>query len=157
MEKFIRHGIRRPYISAKPKKQQLYFLYKLIMNRKKFQFDFVDRTLNRLSFLFCCCRKKLLEKWCSERLFSTAEKRSRQFQKGQRKLTRDLDIVTLIQRQQMHDVSKQVLYKPAERFLLQYQRRNVIESNSDSTIENQKHKQHYHWKNLLLHERRQEF
>ena len=36
MERFIKHGIRRPYISAKPKKQQLYFLYKLIMNRQKF-------------------------------------------------------------------------------------------------------------------------
>ena len=57
----------------------------------------------------------------------------------------------------MHDVNKQVLYDPTERFLLQYQRRNVIESNSDSAIENYKHSQLTEWKNLLRHERRQEF
>ena len=57
----------------------------------------------------------------------------------------------------MHDVNKQVLYDPTERFLLQYQRRNVIESNSDSAIENHKHSQLTEWKNLLRHERRQEF
>ena len=39
---------------------------------------------------------------------------------GRNKLTRDLDIVRLIQRQQMHDVNKQVLYTPTEAFLLQY-------------------------------------
>ena len=34
MEKFVKTGIKKPYISVKPKKQQLYFLYKLILNRK---------------------------------------------------------------------------------------------------------------------------
>ena len=36
VEKFVKNGIKKPYISVKPKKQQLYFLYKLIMNRKLF-------------------------------------------------------------------------------------------------------------------------
>ena len=96
MERFVKNGIKKPYISAKPKRQQLYFLYKLIMNRKTFHYDFIDRFLHRFSYLFCCCRKRLFERWCSKQLFTKAEKRARQFQKGQRKLTRDLDIVTLI-------------------------------------------------------------
>ena len=36
MENFVKTGIKKPYISVKPKKQQLYFLYKLILNRKLF-------------------------------------------------------------------------------------------------------------------------
>ena len=97
MEKFVKNGIKKPYISVKPKKQQLYFLYKLIMNRKIFYYNSMDRLLHNFSKVFCCCRKKLIEKWCSKR-FKSAEKRSKLFQRGKRKLTRDLDIITLIQR-----------------------------------------------------------
>ena len=97
MEKFVKTGIKKPYISVKPKKQQLYFLYKLIMNRKLFQFNFIDRQLHSIGKIFCCCRKKLIEKWCSKR-FKSAETRRKLFKKGKRKLTRDLHIVTLIQR-----------------------------------------------------------
>ena len=140
MEKFVKHGIKQPYISIKPQKQQLYFLYKLIMNRKMFHYSCTDRILvffNRISTIFCCCKKRKIKNCCSKR-FNSAEKQNRLFTKGKHKLTRDLDIVTLIQRQQMHDVNKQALYNSTERFLLQYQRRNVIESNSDSNQENQK-------------------
>ena len=81
MEKFVKTGIKKPYISGKPKKQQLYFLYKLIMNRKLFQFNFIDRQLDRFAKIFCCCRKKLIEKWCSKR-FKSAEKHRKLFKKG---------------------------------------------------------------------------
>ena len=36
MEKLIRYNIKHSYISSKPKKQQLYFLFKLILNRRSF-------------------------------------------------------------------------------------------------------------------------
>ena len=39
----------------------------------------------------------------------------------------------------MYDVNKQVLYSQAERLFLQYQRRRVIESDSDSMVEIQKY------------------
>lgn len=120
MEQFIKYGIRRPYISVKPKRQQLYFLYKLILNRTLFRFNFMDRMLHRLSKFTCCLKKRLIEKWCSKHVFKKAEKRAERFRRGKQKLTKDLDIVTLIQRQQMHDVNKQVLYNATERFLLQY-------------------------------------
>ena len=73
MESFVKNGIKKPYISPKPKKQQLYFLYKLIMNRKKFQFNFTDRVLHRLDKVLCCFRKKLIEKRCS-RKFAEAKR-----------------------------------------------------------------------------------
>ena len=76
--------------------------------------------LHRFGKLFCCCRKaSFVENRCSNK-FAHADKRALQFSKGRNKLTRDLDIVRLIQRQQMHDVNKQVLYTPTEAFLLQY-------------------------------------
>ena len=36
MKNFIKEGIKGHYIDKAPRKGQLYFLYKLIMNRKKF-------------------------------------------------------------------------------------------------------------------------
>ena len=98
MEKFVKTGIKKPYISVRPKKQQLYFLYKLIMNRKLFQFNFIDRRLHSIRKIFCCCRKKLMKKWCAKR-FKSTEKKTRLFKTGQRKLTQDLDIISLIERQ----------------------------------------------------------
>ena len=86
------------YISMTPKRQQLYFLYKLIMNRKLFRYSFCDTIINRIGKFFCCCRKKVIKKWCSNR-FKMAEKRKKLFERGKRKLTRDLDILTLIERQ----------------------------------------------------------
>ena len=88
--------------------------------------------------------------------FKAAENKRKLFEKGKRKLTRDLDIITLIERQQMHDVNKQALYNSTERFLLQYQRRNVIESNSDSMTEIRKFNEQTDWKDLHRQVRRQE-
>ena len=36
LEKLIKKNIKQTYISQKPKKQQLYFLFKLILNRRSF-------------------------------------------------------------------------------------------------------------------------
>ena len=85
-----------------------------------------------------------------------AEKRKKLFENGKSKLTRDLDILKLIERQQMHDVSKQTLYSATERFLLQFQRRNVIESDSESINDNQKVKEQTDWKSLIEEIGRQE-
>ena len=76
MERFVKNGIKKPYISAKPKRQQLYFLYKLIMNRKMFQFKCGDRMLHKLGKLFCCCRKaSFIQNRCSKK-FAHADKRA---------------------------------------------------------------------------------
>ena len=59
MKDFIKEGIKGHYIDKAPKKGQLYFLYKLIMNRKKFIFTKPDRILDFLTrYFFCCCKRK---------------------------------------------------------------------------------------------------
>ena len=112
MEKFVKDNTKKRYISEKPKPQQLYFLYKLIMNRKKFQFSLSDRLLIAIGKLCRCCRKN-----CPRR-YSLAEKHAMLYKRGKTKLNVDLDIVRLIQRNQMNDVNRQVLFTEHERFLL---------------------------------------
>ena len=126
MEQFVKENTKKHYISEKPKPQQLYFLYKLIMNRKKFNYALTDRFIHSCGSIFRCCRSR-----CPRR-YSMVEKHNKLFQRGKSKLTHDLDIVRLIQRDQMNDVNRQVLFTEHERFLLQFQRRNVIDSNSES-------------------------
>ena len=50
------------YISKHPKKQQLYFLFKLILNRKSFRFHLSEQVMLWFSNLFCCCKKKCVNK-----------------------------------------------------------------------------------------------
>ena len=152
MKSFIKEGIKGHYIDKAPKKGQLYFLYKLIMNRKNFVFTKSDILLDFLRrYLFCCCKNR-----CPQR-FSKAERRSQTFSRGKQKLTRDLDIVNLIKREQMHTVNKQILYAPAQRFFLQYQRRNVIESNDESENQNREMMENSNWQHLLRDENRENF
>ena len=113
MEKFIKNGNKGHFIYNKPSRGQLYFLYKLIMNRKQFKYYMRDRLLNCINRLSCCKKK------CSDRL-AKAKKRAETYERGQKKLTDDLDIVNLLFREQMHDVNKRVLYNSTERFFLQY-------------------------------------
>ena len=68
MEQFVKENTKMRYISEKPKPQQLYFLYKLIMNRKKFKYSLSDRFLTLCGKFSRCCRKN-----CARR-YSVAEK-----------------------------------------------------------------------------------
>ena len=58
MEIFVKDNTKKHYISEKPKPQQLYFLYKLILNRKKFKYELSDRILILCGKFFRCCRKR---------------------------------------------------------------------------------------------------
>ena len=155
MENFIKDGINKNYISRKPKRQQLYFLYKLMMNRKRFEDSFKNRLFNCLVTPFFCCPRKFDAKKKQNKL-SIAHRQEMMFQKGQRKLQHDLDIVRIIENQQLNDIHNQVFFDPNERFFLQWQRRNVIESNSDSMQEQRQFQQKTNWKKLIGQENRQE-
>ena len=67
--------------SKKPERRQLYILYKLLMNRKPFEFIWNDRYLIRLSKLLCCYRKSCVRRLCSNR-YQEAEKKQRALKKG---------------------------------------------------------------------------
>ena len=56
MKDFIKKGIKRHYIDNKPTRQQLYFLYKLILNRKSFSFSWSDFFKAMFAKMFCCCK-----------------------------------------------------------------------------------------------------
>ena len=57
----------------------------------------------------------------------------------------------------MNTVNKQVLYAATERFFLQYQRRNVIESDDESENTNREKFNQYNWKQLLRDENREKY
>ena len=95
MKLFIKKGIKSKYISKKPKKQQLYYLYKLILNRRSFTYRWAETLLLWSRKLFCCCSKKCIEKRC-KKSFKTAEKKEKFFKKGKDNLKNDLDIVRLV-------------------------------------------------------------
>ena len=84
------------------------------MNRKNFTLAMSDRIIT-LCANFCRCFRG----WCPRR-YSLAEKQRILFNRGKKKLEVDLDIVNLIQRNQMNDVNKEVLFTEQERFLLQF-------------------------------------
>ena len=119
MERFIKANIKSLYISEKPQRNKLYFLFNLILNRQNFQYKWPDRYLHRASKVFVCCRQRCIKKHCSKR-YQMAEKNHKLFEKGKKKLTRDLDIVKLIQHNQRNFINSQVIFNHDERFLLQF-------------------------------------
>ena len=131
MKKFIKQGIKRGYVSTKPHRQQLYYIYKLIVNRYKFKYTAQDFVRNFIDKLCCCCKLKN-----SSKSFKQAAIRGKQFERGQKKIKEDLDIIKLIQNNVARVVNQQVLYDADERYLLKFQKRNCINSNSESQLEN---------------------
>ena len=95
MEQFVKANIKGLIINKKPQRNKLYFLFNLILNRKNFNYNWPDRALYRASKLLLCCRKRCLTKHCSKR-YQVAEKNHELYEKGKKKLTKDLDIVKLI-------------------------------------------------------------
>ena len=89
---FIKENLTKHYISEKPKRQQLFFLFKLILNRRGFEFKFREMVLLEISKFLCCCKKRLT----STSRFKEAKSRERSFDKGNKRLTKDLDIVSLV-------------------------------------------------------------
>ena len=103
MKKFIKDGTKENKISEKPTRQQLYFLYKLIMNRVHVQISCFDIFKYRLAKLCLCC--KSLQK---SKSFKTNLKRLKVFKRGQKKLANDLDLVKLIHTNMENAVNRSV-------------------------------------------------
>ena len=98
MKRFIKRGIKQRYISKKPKSQQLYFIYKLMMNRKKFEYKPSERVYYWVSKLLCCFRKRFMERGRCSKQFKLADKKKRLLESGKNLLADDLDILKLIRR-----------------------------------------------------------
>ena len=93
MKKFIRKGVKDFHYSDKPTRQQLYYLYKLIINRRPFSYSWGDWLRSCLIKSCLCCKLKK-----STNKFMQAYENDKIYQRGKEKLHQDLDIVKLIQR-----------------------------------------------------------
>ena len=62
IENFIKSNLKTLYVSEKPKKQQLYILFKLIMSRRKFEMSWKDSVMPNFYKALMCCRSKCLKK-----------------------------------------------------------------------------------------------
>ena len=75
-------------ISIKPKKQQMYYLYKMIMNRRTFEYK-MRHTIRYYFRCFCLRSNKSLKEVYDG-------KRDVYFNLASRKLDKDLDVITLL-------------------------------------------------------------
>ena len=121
MKDLIRDASNRP-ISKRPKRQQLYFIYKMIMNRRNFEYS----LRNALRYYFNCRSSSSLNK-------KNKDKRDLYLNKGINKLKDDLDIVQLLKLIQNFGQSQHALFDDNEVKLMALQRRQVISSNSENS------------------------
>ena len=77
MKNFIKDGIQNQWINERPTRQQLYFLYKLIMNRVEINYSLRDYLRYLVAKLCICCN--FLRRKSS---IKTSLQRQKMFQKG---------------------------------------------------------------------------
>ena len=101
MKDAIRKQLKMP-ISSKPKKQQLYYLYKMIMNRRTFEYK-MRHTLRYYFKCFCLRSNKSLKQ-------IKDGKRDVYFDLASRKLDKDLDVITLLRIMQTADQAQKIIF-----------------------------------------------
>ena len=105
-------------LSLPPKRNQLYFIFHLILNQR----IIVYRTWDAIKFYFSCrhCRKqRSLKKYKSKDFY---------LNQGIQKLQTDLDIVNLLEIIKGFRIIQQVLFTKDDQFFLKHQRRDIIDS-----------------------------
>ena len=111
-------------ISAKPKRQHLYYIYHLIVNQTMFRYA-TWSTLQSYLRCFVCRSQKSLRKIKSAR-------NDLYLGQGLRKLERDLDIVNLIDLIKGYRVMRKVLFNHDQRFLMKFQKQDVLNSDDSN-------------------------
>ena len=114
---------KKRLISLKPKKQQLFAIYHLILNQR----NFVYQSCKAFTYQLTCldCRSK--------RSIKRRDRTDYQLDKGIEKLEQHLDVTKLIKRAQIVKVIENVLFNQDEKFLLNYQKCDVIDYDSSSS------------------------
>ena len=92
-------------ISTKPKRQQLYKLYKLILNRKMLEYN----TFHAFEEYFrCLCRKS--KHSLKDQTKTKNGKRHLYFRKARERLIQDMDISGLLQVRYGFEIMKSILF-----------------------------------------------
>ena len=102
---------RKKLISHEPKRHQLYYIFHLILNQRRFTYNSCLAIMYYLRCWNCRSRNKLKRIKSAEKDFK--------LEKGRDKLYRDLDIVNLLEMIKDYHVMKQVLFTHDDRFFLQ--------------------------------------
>ena len=97
-------------ISVKPKRQHLYYIYHLIINQKKFNYGCAQLMRYYLKCLIC--RKKLSLKKLG------GDRSDYYLNKGEEKLSKDLDIVNLLRTVKSYRVMRKTLFDRDQRIFL---------------------------------------
>ena len=115
---------RKKLLSEKPKKQQLYWIYALILNQRRLVYS----TCNVLLYYLRCynCRKK------SSLKKNKSSKKEYFLNQGIKKLNQDLDIVSMLDLLNGAKVMRYLILTREDQFLLKNQRAKVIDSSEDS-------------------------
>ena len=103
-------------ISTRPKRQQLFWIYKMIMNRRNFEYTFTDG----IKYYFwkiihmrgCPCRSNKSYKELK------MPKKDIQLKKARKRLMEELDIVRLVKTIRNFEETQRVLFQDRERTLL---------------------------------------
>ena len=99
-------------ISVKPKRQHLYYIYHLIINQKKFNYGCAQLMRYYLKCLIC--RKKASLKKLG------GDRSDYYLHEGEKKLARDLDIVSLIRMVKSYNVLRKILFNHDQRIFLKF-------------------------------------
>ena len=123
---------RKTLISHIPKRQQLYYIYHLILNQGQFTYSMCLTLAYYFRCFACSCRKdssKSKFKWRQN-----SGLKHMQLDKGKHKLNRDLDIINLLEMVKDYHLMRQVLFNQDDRFFLALQHRDMI---CESSTENE--------------------
>ena len=123
---------RRKLISEKPKKQQLYCIFALILNQKRL----VYTTCNALMYYLRCykCRKQ------GNLKTSRLGKMDYFLNKGIKKLSHDLDITNILDIIKGSRIMRYLVLNKDDHFLLKNQREYMIDSSDESENEDTNYK-----------------
>ena len=112
-------------ISEMPKKQQLYWIFALILNQKRLVYS----TCNALMYYFRCykCRKQSTLKQ------SKSGKIDYFLNQGIKKLSHDLDIVNILDIIKGSRTMRYLVLNKDDHFLLKNQHKNVIDSDASES------------------------
>ena len=125
MKMILKNKVKQD-ISKYPKRQQLYYVYRTIINRRNFEY-----TLKNLFSYFFLCRN------CSkrEKLWRGPAKRDLYLNRAIVKLNKDMGVMDLLFRAHIVKEMQQILFNKSDRMLMQMQKRRVIDSATTSSEE----------------------
>ena len=118
---------RRSLIPQAPKRQQLYYIYHLILNQRKFKYDAWQAFKYTFNCFKCCCIKKYVR---GANGYNAIKDKSLQkdiyLNKGTTELFKDLDIVNLLEMINDFSKMKQIFFDEDDKFLLKLQKSQII-------------------------------